>query len=274
MSTSIPYKALEKPLQLTFSSEITERKEGDFKSSAKVSYVTIIPEKLSFWLGEQCIQVIREAAPVNSLSDNNADAFVQQASQALSHLTFKIGFKGMPVLLEKQDVLWKKWLLLREVLANTYIGDWVGERLTEIDLKMLLSDQLMNFVMRDLFLNDYFRNIYEIKFESGISRLQRTIYGLTPEATRLHEVWELKSSATHYNLEFSGKWKGTEISEQLEKWIKNKIDNQPLLKPEITSSGSFTISKETGWCSSFESNYVLITESGFEKVIKIKLTSI
>lgn len=274
MNTQIPYKALTKPLKMIFKSEITERKEEDYQSSVKLTYVDIIPEKLSFWSGEQCIQVIREAAPVNSLPGNQADAFVQQVSQVLNQLVFKIGFKGMPVLLEKQDVLWKKWLSLRELLADTYTGDWVQEMLTRVDLKMIPSDKLLPMVMSDLFLNDYFRNVYEMKFDSGVSHSQQVVYGLVPVAVKLNEVWELQTSDQHFNLKFSGKCVDSDVEQNLGEWIKSKMGNEPVLKPEIISAGSFRISKETGWCSSFQSTYSFATESGFEKVMKITLTSI
>ncbi|MBB6273767.1 hypothetical protein HDF26_004227 [Pedobacter cryoconitis] len=274
MSTGIPYKALQKTLKMMFTSEITEKKGQDYKNLIRLTYVDIIPEKSSFWSGEQGVKVIRETAPVHHLPENRADAFVQQVSNALYHLNFKIGHKGMPVSLEKQDELWKRWLMLRELLADSFTGDWVDEMLTKVDLKMLPSPDLFPQVMEDLFLNEYFRNIYELKFDSGINQLQRNLYGLLPEVVKLQERWSMKSSANHYQLRFASKWTGNELGEKLNHWIKIKTGSDAEGKPEITGSGSFLVSKETGWCSSLESTYALTTGSGYEKIMKINLKSI
>jgi len=274
MSTQVPYKALERPLKMIFTSEITEKKDQDYKNLLRLTYIDIIPEKLSFWSGEQAVKIIRETAPVHSLPNNNADAFVHQVSHALYHLNFKIGYKGMPVLLEKQDELWKRWLALRQLLADSFTGDWVDQMLTKVDLKMVPSDQLLPQIMQDWFLSEYFRNVYELRFDSGISHLQRNLYGLIPEMVKLRETWSLKSSADHYQLRFAAKWIGNELGENLNQWIKIKTGSDAVRKPEITGSGSFNVSKETGWCSSFESTYALTTETGYEKIMKTTLKSI
>lgn len=258
---------------MLFNSEVVEKNKDDRKCVVKLSYIDIVPEKASFWSGDQSVQVIREAAPISSLPGNNADAFVQQVSQALQNLMFKIGFKGMPVSLEQQEQLWKNWLLLRDRLAETYTGDWVTDTLTKIDHKMRPSDQLMPIVMQDLFLNDYFRNIYDLSFDNGLAQVHRNVYGLTPEPARFNETWKLTSSAEHHVVKFSGKADGNNISQSLRTWIKNKSGHEPA-NTRIIGRGFFEVNKETGWCSSFESTYSLSTESGFEKIVRITLTSI
>jgi hypothetical protein len=272
MTDHIPYKPLNKPLKLIFDAEVNERKAHDSQSVHKVTYVNILPVKSSFWSADQLVEVTREAAPVNHFAGNNADALVQHIARALYQLRLKVNFKGMPAAIDQQDQLWQKWLHLRQLIADTYTGDWVNEVLTKVDQKMLPSAGLINTVMQDVFFNNYFRDIYDARFSNGICKIQRPVYGLTPDAIPMNETWELKQSDQKYHVKFSGSWTG-HITEVQNNWFKVKNRRNTIGTPQITGSGSFYIEKETGWCSSFENTYAITTEYDYEKIITTTLRS-
>lgn len=274
MKNQIPYKVLSNPLKLLFNAVIEERGTGYIENASRLTYVDIIPEKASFWSGTQAVQVIREAAPVNILTVNNADAFVQHAAQALYQLCFKMDYSGMPASLEQQDKLWQNWMQLRQILSDTYTGDWVNKTLTAIDHKMLPSNNLLQTTMQDVFFNNYFRNIYTPQFTGGKAQVNRNVYGLIPGALAVSETWDLEETDKSFEVKFTGNWqRGGNISELQNKWLKNKSNRITITAPEIRGSGYFTVNKSTGWCSAFESTYVLNTEYEYEKTITTTLRS-
>ena len=272
MKSQIPYKALSKPLKLLFNATIDEMGSESIENMSRLTYVDILPSKASFWSGTQAVQVIREAAPVNTSTNNNADAFVQHAAQALYNLCFKMDYSGMPASLEQHDKLWQKWMELRLLLADTYTGDWVNKMLTTIDQKMLPSNNLLQTTMQDVFFNNYFRNIYEPKFTGGVAQVNRTVFGLMPGAIAVNETWQLNETDKNFEVKFTGKWHGGNISETQNRWLKNK-NNGTVDTPQISGSGYFTVNKDSGWCSAFESTYTVYTGTEYKKTITTTLRS-
>ncbi len=273
MKNQIPYKALSKPLKLLFNATIDERGSENIENTSRLTYVDILPSNASFWSGTQAVQIVREAAPINTSTNNNADAFVQHAAQALYNLCFKMDFSGMPASLEQQDKLWQSWMQLRLLLTDTYTGDWVNRMLTAIDQKMLPSSNLLQTTMQDIFFNNYFRNIYEPKFNGGITKVNRTIFGLMPGAIPVQETWQLNETDKTFEVKFTGNWRGGNISELQNKWLKSKSNSNTTEAPQISGSGHFTVNKDTGWCSGFESTYALYTGDEYEKTITTTLRS-
>ena len=274
MLSKIPYKALKTELKFIYQTEIAEMMDGKRNNISRISYVDLLPAKTSFWSGDQTLQVIRKSAALNSLSGNNADAFVQQAATVLHQLRFRIGLKGMPAALEDQDLLWKSWMDTRGYLADSYTGDWVNQALSKIDKQLKPSDQLLNTVMKDMFLNDYFRNLYSRDFEEGQLVVEREINGLTPLTIPIKEKLQLKEGAENYEVLFSGRCTDSRIKNDLNNWLENSSRNLLPADIEITSSGFLLINKKTGWCSAFESNYAISSGSDFEKTVKLTLKTI
>lgn len=273
MLSKIPYKALKTELKFIYQSEVAEMKDGKRNSVSRISYIDLLPAKASFWSGDQTLQVIRKSAALNSLSGNKADAFVQQAATVLHQLRFRIGLKGMPAALEDQDLLWKSWMNTRGYLADSYSGDWVNDTLSKIDTQLKPSDHLLNTVMKDMFLNDYFRNIYSNNFENGQLVMEREINGLTPLAIPIKEKMQLKEETENYEVLFSGRCTNPRIKNDLNQWLKSSR-NLVSADIEITSSGFLLVNKKNGWCSAFESNYALSSGNDFEKTVKLTLKAI
>ncbi|RFZ89976.1 hypothetical protein D0C36_23755 [Mucilaginibacter conchicola] len=272
MKGQIPYKPLSQPLKLLFNATINERGSDSIDSASRLTYVDIVPSKTSFWSGTQGVQVIREAAPVNASSDNNADAFIQHAAQALYNLHFQIDYSGMPSSLERQEKLWQNWMQLRLLLADTYSGDWVDKTLTVIDHKMLPSDKLLDTTMQDIFFNNYFRNIYTPKFSDGTTQVNRNVFGLMPGAMPVYETWQVGETAKTFEVKFTGNWRGGNLTEIQTRWLKHK-SNLTMAEAQLRGSGYFTVNKDTGWCSAFESTYTLLAGGEFEKTITTTLKS-
>lgn len=265
----IEYKPLEKPLSMSLKIEISEKTAQKDTYSLKVFDVNILPAKVSFWSGHQNIEIVREPVTISGLPYNDADAFVQQVSTLLNHLTLKLDFNGMPINIEKQHELWQKWLLLRTNLYGIYTGDWIEKALTEIDEKLLPGKGLAANIMQDMFLNEYFRNVYNATFIENCFYGKRTAYGLCPSPILFNEKWILQASPAGQIINFSGK--GDKINDQagFNHWLKNKTD---YVNAEIVANGFYQIDFATGWCNALESHYILNTKN-YEKTVKIVLTT-
>lgn len=268
--SKIRYKTLEKSLKMLLKVEISEIAAAKEESTLRIFEIDIIPGKASFWSGNQCIVITRKPSDLDGLPNNNTDFFVQQIAAALSQLTLRIGANGIPVEIEKQDELWRKWLGIRENLADRYTGDWVDEKLSQVDQKMLPSDKLLQNIMQDMFLNEYFRGIYDVSFDGDSFMRQRTVYGVCPFPLQFNEKWTLQSSENAQLIKFSGNWNEQTIPKDFNRWLKSKTADA---LTQITIDGFYQVSTDTGWCNALHSNYTLIAGSGYEKTIKVTLTT-
>jgi len=267
--SKIQYKSLEKTLNMLCKVEITEQTALKHEDFIRLFNVEIFPHKTSFWSGNQHIEIIRKPILPNVLPNNNADAFAQQVSATLHQLTLKLGLNGAPVTIEKQTELWQKWLNIRKNLADTFTGDWVEPALTEIDKKMLPGETLMHYIMQDLFLNEYFRNIYDAPFIGNTFYCKRTVHALCPFPIQINEKWLLYTSATEQLITFSGKWDKIHNQPGINNWLKTKTDDY---LSEIRINGQYQLDQRTGWCNALESCYTLSTNS-YKKTLKITLTT-
>ncbi|CAH0123681.1 hypothetical protein SRABI27_03904 [Pedobacter sp. Bi27] len=266
----IDYKSLEKPLNMLFKVEIAEKTAFKDEYTFKLFDIDILPDKTSFWSGHQNIEILRKQSLIDALPDNDVDLFVQQISTALHQLTLKIGFNGMPVSVEKQNELWQKWLVIRENLTNTYTGDWIDSTLIAVDKKMLPSETLTEYIKQDLFLNEYFRGVYDANFvENNFSR-KREVYGLCPFPIWFNEKWTLQTSENQKLIKFSGNWTKNVDQPRFDSWLKTKTDND---MTEVSVEGFYQIDPITGWCNALQSTYSLIANSSYLKTLKIILTT-
>ncbi len=265
----IQYKPLEKTLNMLLRIEISEKTAQKDKYSLKAFDVNILPAKVSFWTGHQNIEIIRKPFEISHLPNNEADAFVQQVSPLLNHLTLKLGFNGMPTNIEKQHGLWQKWLVIRTNLSASYTGDWIKKALSEIDEKLLPGEGLTPYIMQDMFLNEYFRNVYNASFIENFFYGKRIIYGLCPSPIQFNEKWILQTSPSRQFINFSGEWDKTYDQAGFNNWLKNKTE---YVNAEIVANGFYQIDHITGWCNSLESNYRLSTND-YERTLKIVLTT-
>ncbi|WP_293304972.1 hypothetical protein [Pedobacter sp. UBA5917] len=265
----IQYKPLEKTLNMCLEIETSEKTALNDKYSLKVFDVNISPVKVSFWSGHQNIEVFRKPVEEKLLPNNEADAFVQEASTLLNHLTIKLDFNGVPISIEKQDELWQNWLGLRANLAASYTGDWIEKTLTEIDKKLLPNKGLLPYIMQDIFLNEYFRGVYNALFIENCFYGKRIVYGLCPSPILFNEKLILQTSPTSQLINFSGKEDKIYDQSGFSSWFKNK-SNYAL--PQIKAEGFYQIDNVTGWCNSLESNYKLSTND-YEKTLKIVLNT-
>ncbi|SHF39625.1 hypothetical protein [Pedobacter caeni] len=268
--SKIRYKALEQPLKMLYKVEISEKTLEKETTSLRLFEIDIVPEKVSFWSGNQNIEIVRKPSMVSGIPDNSVDAFVQQIAVALHQLTFKLGFNGMPVCVEKQDELWRKWLTIRSNIADSYTGDWVDKALCEIDQKMLPSDQLTQNIMQDLFLNEYFRNVYDFAFVEDQFKRRRTVYGLCPLPLQFIETWTRQSSTEGQMISFSGRCNESSNTSDFKNWLKTKTNDQ---LSQISVNGSYQINSNTGWCNALDSSYSLVANNSYEKTIKVTLTT-
>ncbi|QNN43830.1 hypothetical protein [Pedobacter roseus] len=267
--SKILYKPLEKPLSMLCKVEITEKTGNKEDYFFKTFSVEIFPHKTSFWSGNQNIDIVRKPISPNNLPDNNADAFAQQISAVLYQLTIKLGLNGVPSAVEKQHELWQKWLNIRENLADTFTGDWVEPALTKLDVKMLPGETLTPYIMQDIFLNEYFRNIYDAAFIGNNFYCKRTVYGLCPSPIQFNEKWLLQDSATGQSIKFSGKWDKIPDQAGFDDWLKTKTDDH---LSEIRIEGLYQLDHITGWCNAIESFYTLTTNR-YRKTLTITLTT-
>lgn len=266
----IDYKSLEKPLNMLFKVEIAEKTAFKDEYTFKLFDLDILPDKTSFWSGHQHIQIIRKQSLIDALPGNDVDLFVQQISAALHQLTLKIGFNGMPVSVEKQSELWQKWLAIRENMTNSYTGDWIDSTLIAVDKKMLPGEALTEHIKQDLFLNEYFRGIYDARFvENNFSR-KREVYGLCPFPIRFNEKWVLQTSENQKLIKFSGNCTKNIEQPGFNSWLKTKTNKDIT---EISAKGFYQINPIIGWCNALESTYSLIANNSYIKTLKITLTT-
>ncbi len=266
----IDYKPLEKPLNILFKIEIAEKTAFKDESIFKLFNIDVLPAKASFWSGHQHIEIIRKQSLIDALPDNDVDLFVQQISAALHQLTLKIGFNGMPVSVEKQNELWQKWLAIRENIASSYTGDWIDSTLTVVDQKMLPGEILTKQIKQDLFLNEYFRGIYDATFVENQFNRKREVYGLCPFPIQFNEKWILLTSENQKLIKFSGNWIGNVDQPGFNNWLKTKTDSE---LTEISVEGFYRIDPITGWCNALESTYLLVASNSYKKTLKITLTT-
>lgn len=265
MADKIPYKTLKKPMDFVFSTEVTERRGTGIKQSFKSFYISIIPSKESFWSGLQIVRFVRSAGPLNVLSGNKADLFVQDAAKIIYDLEFKIDFEGKPSGLKDEDALWKKWLALRENLAESYSGEWVDAALSKIDKRMRPSLELFPMLMKDLFFSIYFKK----------KGTEWPDYSLLPLMIPFKEKSVLRVNAQNYEIDYSGEWTGADPDQHILHYIRKLVDDA-LYEDHFTiqSFGSNSIDKETGWCNGFIHNYLLDAEDLYQKQVIIKLAAI
>ncbi|RBQ05465.1 hypothetical protein DRW42_15865 [Pedobacter miscanthi] len=265
----IEYKPLQKPLNMLLKIEVSEKTAQKDKYSLMLFEVTILPAQVSFWSGHKHIEVFRRRVETNHLPNNDADAFARQVSTLLNHLTLKLDFNGRPINIEKQQELWQNWLLLRTNLSASYRGDWIEKALTKIDKKLLPGEGLTTYILQDIFLNEYFRGVYNAFFIENSFCGKRTIYGLCASPILFNEEWTLKTSSSGQLINFSGKWDKTEAQPGVNNWLKNQID---YVNAEMEMKGFYQIDNVTGWCNSLESNY-LLSINDYKKELKIVLTT-
>ncbi|GAA4212923.1 hypothetical protein GCM10022289_44420 [Pedobacter jeongneungensis] len=267
--SKIQYKSLNKPLSMLGKIEIAEKTALKGEDFINFFSVEIFPHKTSAWYGNQSIEIIRKPIPSGALLTNNADVFARQVSATLNQLTLKLGLNGVPVTIEKQNELWQRWLNIRSNLANTFTGNWVEPALAEIDKKILPGKTFTHYIMQDLFLNEYFRNIYDASFTGNAFYSKRTVHGLCPFPIQFNEKWLLHTSATEQSINFSGKWDKIADQSGFKEWLKNKTDDR---LGEIRVEGQYQLDPVTGWCNALESCYSLTTNS-YKKTLKITLTT-
>jgi len=266
----ILYKSLTTPLKLLFKVEVSEKTRFKEDYTVKLFEIDILPDETSFWSGHQNIEILRKPNLMNGLANNDADAFVQQVSTILHQLTLKLGFSGMPISIEKQNMLWLKWLTIRTNLVNSYTGDWIDFALNEIDKKMLPGQALTKHIMEDLFFNEYFRGVYDVSFNYNTFNCKRLVYGLCPTPIRLNEKWLLQTSATGQSITFTGECENLSGLTNSSNWFKTKTDNDITA---IRVEGFYHIDQITGWCNALESNYFLTANNDYEKTLKVMLTT-
>jgi len=263
----IQYKPLSSPLNMLFKVEVFEKTKNKDTNSNRLFDLQIFPQKTSFWTGEQCIEIWRKPILTDGLhNNNNTDAFVHEVSTVLHQLTLKLGFTGMPVKVEQQNELWKNWLAIRANLSIGYTGDWISSALTTIDKKMLPGETLMNHIMQDLFMNEYFRGVYDAVFTENKFSCNRKISGLCPWPIQFNEIWTLQNAQV---IKFSGEGNNPVDQSEINGWLKSKTGES---KAEISVDGFYQFDHNTAWCNALESNYSL-TANNYEKKIKISLTT-
>ncbi len=267
--SKILYKPLKEPLNMHLKITISERTDQKVKYIHKDFDINIVPGKVSFWTGSQRITVYRKPDAINNLPNNDADAFVQQVSTVLNPVSLKLNFNGSPTVIEQQETLWKKWLNTRTNIENSFAGNWVEKALTIIDRKLLPGENLTSNLMQDLFLNEYFRNVYQVNFTENIFRGERTVYGFCPAPIQFGEKWRIKPLPTGCLIKFSGK--KAEIHDQpgFNRWLKTKTDDRI---EEIRVDGFYQVDAATGWCNAIETRYQLTT-GNYEKTLDIFLTT-
>jgi len=266
----IDYKSLEKPLNMLFKIEISEKTAFKDEYTLKLFDIAILPDKTSFWSGHQHIEIIRKQSLIDALPGNDVDLFVQQISATLHQLTLKIGFNGMPVSVEKQNELWHKWLAIRENVTNTYTGDWIDSTLMTVDKKMLPNEALTEHIKQDLFINEYFRGVYDARFVENKFNRKREVYGLCPFPIWFNEKWTLQTSVNQKLIKFYGNWPQNVDQPGFNSWLKTKTDKDIT---EISVEGFYQIDPITSWCNALESTYLLMANSSYIKTLKITLTT-
>lgn len=266
----IDYKSLVKPLNMLFKVEISEKTAFKDEYTFRLFDIDILPDKTSFWSGHQNIKIIRKQSLIDALPGNDVDLFVQLISATLHQLTLKIGFNGMPISVEKQNELWQKWLTIRENVASTYTGDWIDSTLIAVDKKMLPGEALTAHIKQDLFLNEYFRGVYDACFVENDFSQKREVYGLCPFPICFNEKWTLQTLENQKLIKFSGNWAKNVDQPGFYSWLKTKTDNDIT---EISVEGFYQIDPITGWCNALESTYLLIANSSYIKTLKITLTT-
>lgn len=268
--SKIKYKVLEKPLKMLFKVEVSEKTTVKEDFAVRLFEIDIVPQKTSFWSGSQNIELIRTPSALSGIPANNVDAFAQQVAAVLHNLTFKMSDYGMPLRVEKQDELWQKWLAVRANLADSYAGEWVDKSLSLVDQKMLPSEKLTRNLMQDLFLNEYFRGAYGVQFSDNSFKRERTVYGLCPFPIQFNETWTLQSLENEQRINFFGKWNGIVNTDSFKQWLQAKTGTGIA---QITVDGYYQISNYTGWCNALYSSYLLTAGNGYEKNIKVTLTT-
>lgn len=248
---------------------ISEKTDQKVESIHKGFDINIVPGKVSFWTGCQNITVFRKPDAINNLPGNDANAFVQQVSTVLNQVSLKLDFKGSPIAIEQQETLWKKWLNTRTNIENSFAGNWVEKALTTIDRKLLPGENLTSYMMQDLFLNEYFRNVYQVTFTENIFHGKRTVYGFCPAPIQFGEKWRIKPLPTGCLIKFSGQKAEIHDEPRFNRWLKTKTDDRI---EEIRVDGFYQVDAATGWCNVIESHYQLTT-GNYEKTLDIFLTT-
>jgi len=275
MSSKIPYKVLKSDLKFLFSSEITEHvNKVNTQKIIKTKLIDIVPQKQSFWSGEQLIEIKKQDLPFSNYSSGNqADRFVHKLEAVLAKLIVKLNSNGLPCGLQNQKELWQEWLQMRGKLDSEFSGEWVDKILMRIDKKMLPSDSLPAHVTEDLFISEYFNKLLHMELSPSNLLVNRNIHAWLPFQIDLLENWKVEDKNGFYSIIISGKLRDMPTN-KIRSWLeKSRIPNLSNEKIEVESKGIFDIDLKTGWCSAYQTTYILKVQDIYLREMKNKLIS-